>query len=810
MSRLSATQLLFIARQHYDAGRLAEAGELCRKILADDPKCAAALHLAGLTAEGRGSGEVAAEFMRRAAAAVPLDPAVHADLARICRRIGQIEQAIAAWRRALELAPHHFDSLCGLAVALREQGRVSEAIDIGRRALQCQPQSAAVMIQLGDALQADNQFDAAGEMYRQALAVRPDHAEILLKLAGLLQQTGRIHEAMTAFQAVVAAQPQSAEGFRRLGAAQRHMGRLGEAADSLARACAVDPQDATTFVRLGNILTDLGNPEGAAAAYIRALTLKPADQDLYARMGDDAADESELDAALALCAAALARAAESAQHCCTIAGGFQRRRYVDAAITLYRRALELEQNHLVALNNLSLAMKDAGRLDEAIDCCRRAVAAHPDVSACHGNLLYTLHFHPASTSPSLLAEHRLWAARHAQPLAPQIHGDGNDFASEEVADITLPGEKIRAPVPAAHVTGRRLRIGYVSPDFNVHPVGRFLGPLLANHDHEEFEIICYASVRRPDAMTDRLQKLADGWVPAGHLSDAALASRIRDDRIDILVDLTMHMADSRLLTFARKPAPVQIAYLAYCSTTGLAAIDYRITDPYLDPADGDDRDDAERSARLPRTYWCYEPVIETPPVNALPAISNGCVTFASLNNFCKVSPAALSLWTKLLLAAPDSRLLLHALRGAHRAGVLEHFAAAGVDPGRVRFFDMLTLPEYYTLHHGIDLALDPFPYPGGTTTCDALWMGVPTVSLHGKAAFTRSGLSILSNAGVPELAVGTESQYLETAVSLAGDFPRLAQLRATLRERMRNSPLMDGPQFARDVEAIYVARAARP
>ena len=334
-------------------------------------------------------------------------------------------------------------------------------------------------------------------------------------------------------------------------------------------------------------------------------------------------------------------------------------------------------------------------------------------------------------------------------------------------------------------------------------MGRFLIQLFAHHDREKVETIAYASVRKPDAITNRLRESCDCWVDALGMSDEALAERVRDDRIDILVDLTMHMRDQRLLCFARRPAPIQATYLAYCSTTGLDAINYRLTDPYLDPPGERDAWYVERSMRLPESYWCYEPGIPTPEVNPLPAARRGYITFASLNNFCKVSPAALSLWSQLLAQTPHSRLLLHAHRGAHRQRVLDLFALRGVLPQRIVFVDTVSLAEYFALYQLVDIALDTFPYAGGTTTCDALWMGVPVISLVGDPAFTRGGLSILSNVGLARFATRSPEKYLEEAAELASDLPRLAELRATLRIRLQQSPVMNGPRFAAGLEACY-------
>ena len=279
--------------------------------------------------------------------------------------------------------------------------------------------------------------------------------------------------------------------------------------------------------------------------------------------------------------------------------------------------------------------------------------------------------------------------------------------------------------------------------------------------------------------------------------------RCAEDQVDILVDLTMHLGNSRLPAFARKPAPVQATYLAYCGTTGLSAIDYRLTDPYLDPPGHDPAIYTEQSVHLPETYWCYRPAIDTPPVAPPPAAHCGYITFGCLNNFCKASAPALTAWARILRELPGSRLLLHAHPGPHRDRVAEFFEREGVARQRIEFLEFLPLAEFYRVHERIDVVLDPFPYGGGTTTCDALWMGVPVVSLAGHTAVGRGGLSILSNLGLAALVAADVEGYINLAVALARDPARLGALRNTLRARMQASPLMNTPRFARNVEACY-------
>jgi predicted O-linked N-acetylglucosamine transferase (SPINDLY family) len=388
-----------------------------------------------------------------------------------------------------------------------------------------------------------------------------------------------------------------------------------------------------------------------------------------------------------------------------------------------------------------------------------------------------LHFHPNSTPQSLREEHEQWSRMYAGPIQPM--------------PATFPNDPAR---------DRRLRVGYVCAEFNGGPTGRFLLPLLENHDREKVEVVCYANNLVTDAMTARFQKSAAVWRDITRLTDEQIARLMREDRIDVLIDCVKHMRGNRLLAFARRPAPVQVTYLPYSSTTGVDAIEYRITDQYLDAAE-DDRFYGERSIRLPGCYWCYLAPAQAPAVGPLPMESRGYVTFGCLNSYLKVTEPVLETWFTLLRGVEGSRLVLCCRPGVHRWRAQELAAAQGIEPDRLDFFDHQPLEKYFQQYNSIDIGLDPFPYAGGTTTCDALWMGVPVISLRGKTPVSRAGLSILSNVGLSELVAGDVEQYVRIASELAAALGRLAQMRATMRRRMQESPMMNARQFAADFEA---------
>jgi predicted O-linked N-acetylglucosamine transferase (SPINDLY family) len=351
-----------------------------------------------------------------------------------------------------------------------------------------------------------------------------------------------------------------------------------------------------------------------------------------------------------------------------------------------------------------------------------------------------------------------------------------------------------------------LRIGYVSADFREHPVAWFLEPILAAHDHERFEIVCYAAAAHRDVVTERLQRCADRWRSIAEVSDDRAANLIREDGIDILVDLSGHTGGNLLLVFARKPAPVQASYLGYLGTTGLTAIDYTITDALADAPGLTEAHYEEQLARLPVCAFCYQPGPAPDVAPEPPALRSSRVTFGCLNTLAKVSDEVLARWARLLLAVPGSRL---GLPGGPGKRALERVRASpargGVAPEQTLFLEpAATRFDYLMRYHEIDICLDPFPCNGVTTTCDALWMGVPVVTLAGQACAARQGVRFLSTVGLDDLIAAGPEEYVRVARDLAADAPRLTALRRGLRERMLGSPLMDPPRLTRHLEAAYV------
>ena len=736
-----------MALQHHQSGRLAEAEGIYRQILAVDPCHTDALHYLGVVAHQVGRNDLAVNLIQEAIALKPNFPEAHNHLGNAMLAMGKLDDAVTSYGHAIGLRVNYPDAHYNLAHALYEKGDLDNAISAYLQAIALRPGFPEAHSNLGNVLKDKGQLGDAIASYRRAIALSPSFAEAHCNLGNALKESGQLSDAIVSYHHAIALGPNNPKIHSNLADALRVLGRLDESIAACHQAIALHLNFPEAHYNLGNALRDQGQLNQAIAAYRHAIALRPDFPEAHSNLGN----------------------------------ALYETRQFDEAITAYRQAIAIKPSLPEAHSNLGAALLENGQLEEAIISYRQAIALRPDFSKAHSNLVLALNCHPDFDSRAIVEEQRRWDQRHAEPLRQFIRPHPNDL-----------------------IPKRRLRIGYVSADFREHPVGCNILPLFAHHSRDDFEIFGYAHVSRPDALTERFRAGADQWRSILGLNDEQLATQIRTDRIDILVDLSLHTVDNRLPVFARKPAPVQVTFAGYPGSTGLRTIDYRLSDPHLDPLGMDESFYSETTVRLPHTFWCYDPLDGADlPVNALPADNNSLITFGCLNNFCKVNGTVLQLWAKVLQAVPSSRLLLLAPAGGQRGRTLELFVRHGVAPDRIGFLSRQPHREYLELYHRIDIGLDTVPYNGHTTSLDSFWMGVPVVTLVGQTIVGRAGLSQLTNLNLPDLIASTPEQYVQIATDLAGDLPRLAQLRATLRERMAKSPLMDAPRFARDIETAY-------
>jgi len=664
---------------------------------------------------------------------------------------------VEMWEARLksDAAAQHVDAAAILALLargaeLRASGKPADAAEAYEQVLLNQPDHAEALTAIWDLSFDSGNPGSAIDWLNKAIAVRGDSAAFHYMLGCSLQSQGKIHDAIASFARALELEPTLAKAHNNLGCTLEAAGNLEGAQNAYARAGELDARLAVAFYNRGNLFRRVGDYVQAAESIAHALSIEPAHAEWHSNLADMRYERLRL----------------------------------DEAIASYRKALELDPRLARAWSGLGMAEVAAGRPAEAEAHFRMALEIEPKFSEAHSNLLLCLHYLRAEERQQIFEEHVAWASRFTKGLGWQ--------AARNAKERQRQG---------------RLKIGYVSPDFQRHPVAHFIEPVLAAHDREKFQVFCYSNVPYPDDVTRRLQSLCEHWRNISDLSDELAAERMRFDRIDILVDLAGHTGGGRPLLFARKPAPMQVTWLGYPDTTGLAAIDYRLTDAYADPVGHSESFYTESLLRLPAGFLCYEPIADSPEVSAPPSAEADRVTFGSFSHLAKVMPSMIALWARLLDALPQARLMLKSYglsAESARREVLAQFAQRGIAAERL----VLPPPDDSMAGHlarygEVDIALDSFPYNGTTTTFEALWMGVPVVTLAGKSHVSRVGLSILSRLGLEELVAESPDDYLGKAVALAKDAARRRELRRTLRARLQASPLLDAAAFTRGLEAAY-------
>lgn len=588
-------------------------------------------------------------------------------------------------------------------------------------------------------------MDEACALYRRALAAAPRYAPAYLNLGAALEARGDAAAAERAYRALLdfdAHNPFASYNVANLLAAR---GDAAAAVPLLRAALAHKPQFPEARVALAYVLEAQGAAQDAAEQLRLALEQRPQYAGAWHNYG------------------LLLRKLDQ----------------VDAAEAALRRAVELD--HAPALPALAALLRGEARTAEALELYAAARAKAPERFDLESSELFTLLYSEAIGDAALFERHRAFGARL------------------EALHASAPSAPARSRDPQ-----RRLKIGYVSSDLYRHPVALFLIPVLERHERAAFEVYCYKTGVLADEVTAQLRASADAWREAARLSDAQLAQAVREDGIDILVDLTGHAGDLRLGVFAQQPAPVQVSWLGYLHSTGLRRIQYRLCDRHTDPPGPGAALHTERLVRLPDSQWCYRPLLDVAPAAQPPCVRKGYVTFGSFNHFAKISPATRRRWGELLACVPDARLLVAGARSeSAKAGLLRELAAAGVAPERVTLAPRASLDRYFALFAEVDIALDTLTYGGGTTTCDALWMGVPVVTAPGTRSVSRSAASLLATLGLADWVAGSPDEYAALAARKAADPAALAALRPKLRALMQASPLMDEPRFTRNLEAAY-------
>ena len=695
---------------------------------------------------------------------------------------GQFDAAAQLYGQVLAANPRHADSLNLLGAVMLRQGDAKAAIDLIGRAIALNATTSTYHYNLGMSFGAAGQLEGAAEAFRQAIARQPNYVDALYNLAITLGALERQDEAVTAYRQVLDIDPTHVNALNNLGATLTKLERMDEAASCYRTAIALNPQSPEPHFNLGKLLQEQGNPEEAVSYYEAALKLKPDFLDALSNLGNTLLALGRLDETVAAYTQALAIKPDFATAYVNLATALRAKQRLQEAVAACEAALRLQPDLAMAHVNLGMMLQALGRLNEAAAALEEGIRLAPEeqAAAAHTGLILNMHYQGTVSEAEIFAAAQRFAAHIAIP------------ANTHFKNLPEPG--------------RRLRIGYVSGDFNQHPVGFFLSPVLANHDPDSVEIYAYSNNSQNDWMTQQLRALCAQWRNVAGMSDRAAACLIAADDIDILVDLSGHTGNSRLKIFARKPAPVQLSWLGFWGTTGLPTIDYVLSDITTIP-EGEDAYYSEAVFRLPDSRFCYGPPPYAPaPAAVPPCLKSGYVTFGSFNNLSKIGPDVIQLWARVLQHTPTARLLLKwgsLADDAMRQNLFNAFASHGIGSERLILRAASPHHEMLTEYGDMDIALDPFPFSGGLTSCEALWMSVPVVTLPGSRSVSRQTQGFLHAIGLPELVASSADEYVRIATDLSADHPRLSDLRRTLRRRMAASPLCDGYVFTRNLEAAY-------
>ena len=586
-------------------------------------------------------------------------------------------------------------------------------------------------------------FGEAEALATLLIQLFPKHPFGAKALGVVLRQTGRLAESLAPMQLAVTLSPQDSEAHNNLGVTLKELGKLDEAEASYRKAIALKPDYAEAYSNLGNALKELGKLDEAEASYRQAIALKSDYAEAHSNLGVTLTELGKLDEAEAS----------------------------------YRQAIALKPDYARAHSNLGNSLKELGRLDEAEASYRQAIALKPDFIQAHDNLLML--------TGSMLFNEVLYkesAADFAKAIDGAIASRFNTWLHSRDRES--------------------LRIGFVSGDLRSHPVGYFIESLLMELQSSPVELFAYPTTSESDAVTTRIKPLFDMWSPLVGLDDDKAAQKIYGDGIHILIDLSGHTAKNRLPIFARKPAPIQISWLGYFASTGLPEIDYILGDPYVTPLTDADHF-VETIWQLPETYLCFTPPDDELAVAPLPASTNGFITFGCFNNLARMTDEVVAVRAAILHAVPESKLFLKDKQLDHEAGrrrVLSRFAAFDIEANRLVLKGKSSRIQYFSCYNRVDIALSPFPYGGGTTSVEGLWMGVPVIAKKGNHFLSHLGECIAHNSGLSDWIAVDNEDYVKKAVAFSSDLQSLSALRRGMREQILNTPLLDAPRFARHLE----------
>jgi predicted O-linked N-acetylglucosamine transferase (SPINDLY family) len=771
-----ASEPAVLGLQQHRAGRLSEAEALYREVLAKDPDNVDAWHFLGVIAHQRGDPSQAIQLISKALSKNASNAAAYNNLGNALAALGKRLESLSAYLDAIALQPEYADALSNLGNAFRSLGRLERAIVCYQRALAITPDLRSAQA---------GQKRALEELSQRGVAPPPqaDPIDADIRRGILLQEQGRIDDAVECHRRIVALRPEIPEAHFNLGNACKDQGRIDAAIASFQQALALEPDFAAAHTNLGSALLQQGKRQEATLCFRRALALEPELPEAHYNLGIASLQAGDLASARSALRKYLESQPGDRAALLKLGEACSRSNELDEAAGYLKRVLADDPRDAEAHNLLANVLRNQARHQEALEHYELAILHDQNPVVAFQNLLFCMMCTGTFSAAAIHARHCEFSRRFEVPLVP----------------LRLPHANTSDP-------DRRLRIGYVSPDFRSNIVAHYMQPILEQHDRARFQIHCYFTGSAADVETGRISSLADQWHDASLLSDDAFAALIRAHQIDLLVDLCGHGPGNRILMFARKPAPVQVSYLDYSATTGLSAIDYRLSTEYCDPTGIADRYYSEKLYRLADTYWTYNPAARL-PVSALPMQSSGHPTFGSFNMYYRITDEVVDLWSRLLSSVPRSRLtIVGVAAGSTQATLLDRLDRSGIARHRISMHGVVSYQAYNELMATVDVALAPFPYNGATTMMDCLWNGLPVVAKEGGETFcSRLGCSVLVQLGLSELIGSSDDEYIRIAVELASNMETLSGLRGTLREKVDQSPMRDFPGFTRGLEHAYRA-----
>lgn len=745
-TELTPQQALQLAIERHRGGDFATAETIYRQILAAMPQQPDALHLLAVACRQQGRLDEALPMFARCVELTPDNPDLRGNYGEALTAAGDPAAAERQLREALKRSPRHVQALNNLGLALQAQGKMEQAIAAGRRAVDIQPNHASARNNLGNYLLATGHPAEAAQHFHSAQQLDPANGDIASNLVVALEEAADRVTALACAVTLLTMHPGNARLHSAAGRLLWWQERFDEALAQFAEAVKLDPNDAGTWNNYGLALHDAGRADEAITAYRRAAALDPAEPGAWSNLGITLKEQGA----------------------------------ISESLQALNEALLRQPDHAESWSNLGMVLEIAGRADDAVAAYRRAIELAPALERAHSNLVFALNYLPDIDAASIAAAHRQWATQHVAQLYPSA-------------------------ACTTQVNNRRLRVGFISADLRSHPVGYLLQPYFTHYNRQAIELFVYADVINSDDLTACLQRHAEHWRDITGHRHQDVAAQVSSDGVDVLVDLAGHSARNRLPVFAMKPAPVQASWVGYFNTTGLATMDFFVTDEESTPAELLQHF-SERPLYLPHTRFCYSAPAYTPPVSPLPAPQTGHITFGCFNNLAKLNHHVIAAWAEILRHVAGSRLLLKslALNDAQvQLAIIKQFAAHQIGAEQLELRGHSPHAVMLAEYGDVDIALDPFPFAGGITSCEALYMGVPVITLCGLTLAGRQGHSLLNALNLQDWSVSSIENYIALAVTKSHDHESLSLLRQQLRQRFLNSPLGDARGFAEAVDQAW-------